>query len=306
MATIDDINNSFAYDKQRNYPSTEQKGTTVQQTSDEGKKQQSVVVNPSPTQSGSAAKRTMSYADMMQQLSPYKPPTEEELVKERRKQKRDAVFAAIGDGLNAFHQAYANARGVKPIAENTSISGKMLDRYEKLKKERDARTQEYRNAYLRAAQADDALEQQGVTNLLAQRRQDRLDKETKIKEDKAAAYQQYQAAVTAKNDEQAAYWRAKWEALEAGKNADTALKEAKAAQARAAARLANVRADAGGFSNTAGAGMGEYTTTTVVERDKRGRETGRTTTRKRGAGGKSLLPGNGENDDNGGGSLLPK
>ena len=287
-------------------PDNEQKGTTVQLPSDEEKKQQQVVVTSSPAQSEPAAKRTMSYADMMQQLSPYKPPTEEELAKERRKQKRETVLAAIGDGLNAFHLAYANQRGVKPLTTNASMSGKVRDRYEKWKKERDARTQEYLNAYLRAAKADDALEQQGVTNLLAKRRQDRLDKETKIKEDKASAYLQYQAAVTSKNDEQAAYWRAKWEALEAGKDADTALKEAKAAQARAAARLANVRADAGGFSNTAGAGMGEYTTTTVVERDKRGRETGRTTTRKRGAGGKSLLPGNGENDDNGGGSLLPK
>lgn len=298
-SSVQPVNDGLS-DKQRNYPSTEHKETPVQLPSDEEKKKQPVVVTPSPAQSEPAAKRTMSYVEMMQQLSPYKPPTEEELAKERRKQKRETVLAAIGDGLNAFHLAYANQRGVKPLTTNASMSGKVRDRYEKWKKERDARTQEYLNAYLRAAKADDALEQQGVTNLLAKRRQDRLDKETKIKEDKAAAYQQYQASVTSKNEEQAAYWRAKWEALEAGKDADTALKEAKAAQARAAARLANVRADAGGFSNTAGAGMGEYTTTTVVERDKRGRETGRKTTRKR------VLPGNGENDDNGGGSLLPK
>lgn len=245
---------------------------------------------------------------MMKELSPYKPPTEEEIAKERRKQKRETVFAAIGDGLAAFNQAYANARGIKPVA-TVGMSGKVRERYEKLKRERDAQSQEYANAYIRARQADDALAQQGVTNLLAQRRQDRLDKETKIKEDKALAYQQYQAAVTSKNEEQAAYWRAKWEALEAGKDADTALKEAKAAQARAAARLANVRADAGGFSNTAGAGMGEYTTTTVVERDKRGRETGRKTTRTRGNSGNgsgSLLPGQGTGGNNGGGSLLPR
>ena len=141
-------------DKQRNYPSTEQKETPVQLPSDEEKKQQPVVVNPSPAQSEPAAKRTMSYAEMMQQLSPYKPPTEEELAKERRKQKRETVLAAIGDGLNAFHLAYANQRGVKPLTTNASMSGMVRDRYEKLKKERDARAQEYLNAYLKAAQAD--------------------------------------------------------------------------------------------------------------------------------------------------------
>ena len=162
-------------DKQRNYPSTEQKGTTVQQPSDEEKKQQPVVVASSPAQSEPAAKRTMSYVEMMQQLSPYKPPTEEELVKERRKQKRETVFAAIGDGLNAFHLAYANQRGVKPLTTNVSMSGMVRDRYEKLKKERDARTQEYLNAYLRAAQADQQQENWRDTFKYNQERDEKSD-----------------------------------------------------------------------------------------------------------------------------------
>ena len=97
----------------------------------------------------------MSYAEMVQQLSPYKPPTEEEVKKERRKQKRDKVFAAIGDGLAAFNVAYANARGIKPIA-TVGLSGKVRERYERLKKERDAQSQEYLNAMMRGMQADDA------------------------------------------------------------------------------------------------------------------------------------------------------
>ena len=135
-SSVQPVNDGLS-DKQRNYPSTEQKGTTVQLPSDEEKKQQPVVVAPSPAKSEPAAKRTMSYVEMMQQLSPYKPPTEEELAKERRKQKRETVFAAIGDGLNAFHLAYANQRGVKPLTTNVSMSGMVRDRYEKLKKERE-------------------------------------------------------------------------------------------------------------------------------------------------------------------------
>lgn len=212
----------------------------------------------------------LSYADMVARMSPYKPRTAEEEARDRRKERRDKVFAAIGDGLSAFNVAYSNARGgVKPIA-TPGLSGRIRDRYERLKKEREANEQQYVSAYLRAMQGDDAIAQQKVSNMLAVRRQDRLDRETKIKEDKAAAYQQYQASVASKNEEQAAYWRAKWEALEAGKSTDEALKQARAAQSRAAARLADARAN-----NL----TGDTTTRVVVERDSRGRETGRTTTK---------------------------
>lgn len=111
---------------------------------------------PTLTQQG-AGKTHMSYVEMMQQMSPYKPPTDEELAKERKKQKRDAVFAAIGDGLAAFNQAYANARGIKPVAA-VGMSDKVRNRYEKLKKERDAQSREYMNAYMKAMQADDEAE----------------------------------------------------------------------------------------------------------------------------------------------------
>lgn len=96
----------------------------------------------------------MTLQEMYRKLNTYQPPTEEELEKERRKQKREMVLASIGNGFNAFHQAYANARGVKPIAENVSLTGKVRDRYEKLKKERDALSREYANGMLRAAQMD--------------------------------------------------------------------------------------------------------------------------------------------------------
>jgi hypothetical protein len=96
----------------------------------------------------------MTYQDMYRQLNTYKPPTAEEIEAERRKQKRDMTLAAIGNGLNAFHQAYSNARGVKPVTDNVSLTGKVRDRYDKLKKERDALSREYANGMIRAAQMD--------------------------------------------------------------------------------------------------------------------------------------------------------
>lgn len=162
-------------DKQRNYPSTE--ATTPQTTSTT-----STTTTPTPstatptlTQQTEGSTRThMSYVEMMKELSPYKPPTEEEIAKERRKQKRETVFAAIGDGLAAFNQAYANARGIKPVA-TVGMSGKVRERYEKLKKERDARTQEYLNAYLRAAQADQQQENWRDTFKYNQERDEKSD-----------------------------------------------------------------------------------------------------------------------------------
>ena len=112
--------------------------------------QDTTVVHP-PVQ----PQRTMTYADMMQQLSPYKPPTEEEMKQERKRMKREAIFAAIGDGLNAFHQAYAATRGIKPITDNESMTGKLRDRYERLRKERETNQAQYANAYIRAMQMDD-------------------------------------------------------------------------------------------------------------------------------------------------------
>ena len=39
--------------------------------------------------------KRMSYEDMFKKLNPYQPPTEQELEKERKKQRREQIFAAI-------------------------------------------------------------------------------------------------------------------------------------------------------------------------------------------------------------------
>lgn len=146
-------------DKQRNNQTTEvPKPQTTSITSVTPTTTTPAPSTPTLTgQTGGNTRTHMSYVEMMKELSPYKPPTDEELAKERKKQKRDAVFAAIGDGLAAFNVAYANARGIKPVA-TVGMSDKVRNRYEKLNKERDAQSREYMNAYMRAMQADDEAE----------------------------------------------------------------------------------------------------------------------------------------------------
>ena len=64
---------------------------TDMETVTSGNKQQTA---PSP--------KRLSYSEMFQLMSPYKPPTPEELEKERKRQKRESIFAAIGDGISAI------------------------------------------------------------------------------------------------------------------------------------------------------------------------------------------------------------
>ena len=48
----------------------------------------------------------VSYEEMFRLLNPYKPPTQEELEKERKKQRREQIFAAIGDGISALSNLF--------------------------------------------------------------------------------------------------------------------------------------------------------------------------------------------------------
>lgn len=99
----------------------------------------------------------LSYVEMFQKMNPYTPPTPEEVEKEKRKQKRQAVFAAIGDGISALSNLYFTTT-YSPNAwdAKNSMSEKMKERWDKLKKEREDNQRTYMDGYLRALAMDDA------------------------------------------------------------------------------------------------------------------------------------------------------
>lgn len=102
------------------------------------------------------AGKHLSYVEMFQKMNPYKPPTEEEIAKEKKKQKREAIFAAIGDGVSALANLYFTTKGANNSYDpKTSMSAKMKERWDKLNKEREDGNKEYMSGYLRAMQADD-------------------------------------------------------------------------------------------------------------------------------------------------------
>ncbi len=98
----------------------------------------------------------MSYADMFKKLNPYTPPTEEELEKEKKRQKRELMFAAIGDGITALANLFFTTQYAPNMySGKNTLSERAQVRYDKLKKERDENNAAYANGMQRAMQADE-------------------------------------------------------------------------------------------------------------------------------------------------------
>ena len=98
----------------------------------------------------------LSYTQMYQQLNPFKPPTEEELEKERKKQKREQIFAAIGDGISSLANLFFTTKGASNMYTGQNTQSKQVkDRWEKLKADRDAHMKEYMDGLMKAQALDD-------------------------------------------------------------------------------------------------------------------------------------------------------
>lgn len=100
--------------------------------------------------------KKMSYFDMFQRMSPYKPPTAEELENARKKEKRDKVFAAIGDGIAALSNLYFTTKGAPNAFDpRNSLSAKARERWKKLNKEREENARYYMQEAMKAQALDD-------------------------------------------------------------------------------------------------------------------------------------------------------
>lgn len=101
--------------------------------------------------------KRLSYEEMFRQLYPYKPPTQEELEKERKKQRREQIFAAIGDGISALSNLYFTTQYAPNMySGRNTASQRVKDRWDKLAADRNANMTAYINGLMRARQADDA------------------------------------------------------------------------------------------------------------------------------------------------------
>lgn len=110
---------------------------------------------PQQQEQQQSAVESLSLADLYKKLNPYTPPSEEQLAKEKKKQKRDQMFAAIGDGISALSNLYFTTKGAPNMytGKNTASERTQI-RYDKLQKERKENNTNYFNGLLKAMDAD--------------------------------------------------------------------------------------------------------------------------------------------------------
>lgn len=105
---------------------------------------------------GEGEPRRLSYVELYQQMSPYRPPTDEELEAERKRQKRQSIFAAISDGISAMSNLYFTTQYAPSSYDASSgMSAKTRERFDKLLKERQGNQREYMQGYMQAMKMDD-------------------------------------------------------------------------------------------------------------------------------------------------------
>ena len=147
------------------------------------------------------------FADIINMNHPYSDKNikkkDEEL---KRKQKRDATMAALGDGLNAFHQAYAYSRGIKPLTENKSQSKDARDKYDALTKSFDENKISYLNAYMNGLKMDEARKTQEEERTYRRERDKAEDEYRKQKDEEAKEVRERKERQEQEN------WRERFEA----------------------------------------------------------------------------------------------
>lgn len=95
------------------------------------------------------------YEELFKKLNPYTPPTADELEKEKKRERRAQLFAAIGDGITALSNLYfASQYAPNMYNGQNTLTGANKVRYDKLIKDRDEKNMAYFNGLLRARQAD--------------------------------------------------------------------------------------------------------------------------------------------------------
>lgn len=182
-------------------------------------------VTPVDAQQTAPEGKKLSYEEMFQQMSPYKPPTPEELEKERKKQKREAIFAAIGEGISAMSNLFFTTQ-YAPNAFDPSkgMAATTKARFDQLKKDREDNQRQYMDGFMRAMKwdADDARDERNWNHTIERERvtdhyKEAADARAQAKADRDAAMaqliiDQQEAAAEAKRieaDYAEAYWQSR-------------------------------------------------------------------------------------------------
>jgi hypothetical protein len=103
-----------------------------------------------------ATPERLSYVDIYKKLNPYTPPSEKDIADEKKKQQREQMFSAIGDGISSLANLFFTAKYAPNMHPGPVLSENSRVRYGKLKKERESNLNAYYNGLQRAMRADDS------------------------------------------------------------------------------------------------------------------------------------------------------
>lgn len=222
---------------------------------------------PPPTKQEGSEGGSLSYTELFKKLNPYTPPTDEELAKEKRKQKRDQIFAAIGDGISALSNLYFTTRGAPNMYSGKDTASERLQvRYDRLMKERKENARAYVSGLFGAMQADDvkARDERNWRHQLGRERRADGIADAKEKRDK----QMFDLNVKLQNNKiSAAEAEAERKRVEAEYADDLAkakvdTEKAKASASRASASASNARA---GYYNRGGSNGNKKRMTLTID-----------------------------------------
>lgn len=108
---------------------------------------------------GKDSKR-MSYVELYEIMNPNKPESEAERLKREKREKREAMFAAVGDGISALSNLYFTTRYAPNAYDGSKgLSARARERWDRLRKEREANDKAYFDGYLQAMAKDEAVEE---------------------------------------------------------------------------------------------------------------------------------------------------
>ena len=165
--------------------------------------------------------RRMSYTEMLDKLSQYKPQTPEEIEEEKRREARQKRFASIDDGISALANMYFTSKGAPSMYDGrNSQTERVSNRWDKLRQEREAQKNEYMNAAIRAQAMDEEYadkerswqRQLGIDKINA----DKIAEDQRRKDKIAEAQQQKYEAEKQKNVELANLYAEKADAVAIG------------------------------------------------------------------------------------------
>ena len=192
--------------------------------------------------------KPMTYTEMYQRLNPFTPMTAEELAEQRKKEKREQLFASIGDGISALSNLYFTTKGAPNAYDpSKSMSAKTKARWDKLRSDYDAQLKSYISGMMSAMQAD-ANKDASYRDYLAKMYQNQIENNLKLAKEKRDQEMHDLNKQLADNKIKQGEYDAKIKEIEskyaeAEKKAELAAKKASTAASYASAEASRARAE---------------------------------------------------------------